>query len=118
MTKRLAVYVLLAALTGTLLASGVALASSGKAAPKVVPIVMADPGCHWFSVNGKKSLKLVVTGARTFRNLDEAALVFVGKKFHKQVAVGKSLTIAKRGVYHITMVGQAPDDNHLVLVVK
>jgi hypothetical protein len=118
MTKRLAVYVLLAALAGTLLASGVAAASSGKAAPKVVPIVMADPGCHWFSVNGKNTTKLVVKGARTFRNLDEAALIFVGKKFHKQLAVGKSLRIAKPGVYHITMVDQAPDDNHLLLIVK
>jgi len=30
--------------------------------------------------------------------------------------VGKELVLA-RGVYHITMVGQAPDDNHLKLVV-
>jgi len=33
------------------------------------------------------------------------------------VGVGKTITVSKPGTYHITMVGQAPDDNHLVLVV-
>ena len=99
------------------LGPGAALASHQASSPSVVRIVMGDPGCHWFSVGGKNKASLTVKGATTFRNLDEAALVFVGKGFSKHVAVGKSLTIAKPGVYQITMVGQARDDNHLKLVV-
>jgi hypothetical protein len=33
------------------------------------------------------------------------------------VGVGKTLLLGK-GTYAITMVGQAPDDNHLKLVVR
>jgi hypothetical protein len=99
------------------LGPGAALASQQASPGTVVPIVMADPGCHWFSVGGKNKASLTVKGPTTFRNLDEAALVFVGKGFNKHLAVGKSLTVAKPGVYHITMVGQAPHDNHLKLVV-
>jgi hypothetical protein len=117
MSKRLAISILIAALAGTTLASGIAMASSAKTL-RVVPIVMADPGCHWFKVNGKNTAKLTVTGATAFRNLDEAALVFKGKNFTRHLAVGKTLAIMKRGVYRITMVGQHPDDNTLVLVVK
>ena len=49
-------------------------------------------------------------------NLDEAALEVAGHAGTKLDAVGKQLVLA-RGGYHITMVGQAPDDNHLKLVV-
>jgi hypothetical protein len=69
-------------------------------------------------VAGKNKARLVVSGTTAFKNLDEDALVFTGKNFHQRVAVGKSLAIAKAGVYHIKMVGQHPDDNNLVLVVK
>ncbi len=118
MSKRIALTVLAAAFAATMLASGVGLASSGKAKPRVVPIVMAEPGCHWFKVGGKNKLKLVVHGTTKFRNLDEAALIFKGTKFNKHLAVGKFLTITKRGVYKITMVDQEPDDNTLTLVVR
>lgn len=121
MSKRLSIFIVTAATAAAVaVASGVAMASSGAEAakPKVVPIVMAEPGCHWFQVNGKNKLKLVVKGKTAFRNLDEAALIFAGKKFHRLVPVGKTLTIARKGVYHITMVKQASDDNHLLLVVK
>jgi hypothetical protein len=121
MTKRLALIVIATAAAATMLATGVALASSGTASKKtsVVPIVMADPGCHWFqAANGKKTLRLTVHKATAFRNLDEAALVFKGAKFNRRVAVGKTLAITRRGVYRITMVGQHPDDNTLVLVYK
>ncbi|MGZ4398681.1 MAG: hypothetical protein ACXVZ1_09725 [Gaiellaceae bacterium] len=93
-------------------------ASAAAAKQRVVSIVMADPGCHWFSVAGKNTARLVVNGTTAFKNLDEAGLVFKGKSYLRHVAVGKSLAIAKPGVYHITMVGQHPDDNNLVLVVK
>ncbi len=100
------------------LTAGAGLASSHAAKLRVVPIVMADPGCHWFHVGGKNTTRLTVQGPTAFRNLDEAALVFQGPHFLQKVAVGKSITVAKPGTYHITMVHQSPDDNHLVLVVK
>ena len=87
-------------------------------AAHVVPIVMKDPGCHWFSVGGKMSVRYVSQGAVTIQNLDEATLKFVGPKGTQLEKVGKSLTLSAKGTYHITMIGQAKDDNHLVLVVK
>ena len=95
-----------------------ATAGAAKAAkPRLVSIVMADPGCHWFHVAGKNQKRLVVHGATAFRNLDEAALVVKRAGSVSQIAVGKTLTVSKPGTYQITMVGQAPDDNHLKLVV-
>ena len=124
MSKRTTTRFLVAASAAALLAAAWAFAASpaasapAAATKRAVPIVMAEPGCHWFSVAGKLKTRLTVHGKTTFRNLDEAALIFKGKNFTKRLAVGKSLTISKRGVYHITMVHQAPDDNHLRLVVK
>jgi hypothetical protein len=87
-------------------------------AARVVPIVMKDPGCHWFSVNGKMSTRYVSHGAVTIQNFDENTLKFVGPGGTKLDKVGKTVTLSAKGTYHITMVGQAKDDNHLVLVVK
>ena len=122
MSKRVNISFLTTAAAASALAltSGVATASASSAAAKapVVPIVMKDPGCHWFSVGGKTLTRLTVNGKTAFRNLDEAALVFKGKNFSRHLAIGKTLAIATPGTYHITMVGQKPDDNHLLLVVK
>jgi len=124
MSKRVTIYFLAVAAAAASLAltAGVASASSTPSASaaklRVVSIVMADPGCHWFSVAGKNQARLVITSKTAFRNQDEAALVFTGKNYLQRLAVGKSLAIAKPGVYHIKMVGQHPDDNNLVLVVK
>jgi hypothetical protein len=85
-------------------------------AMKTVTVVMHDPGCHWFGVGSAMKTKLSVKGPVKLRNLDEAALKVAGAKGAKLDGVGKELVLA-RGVYHITMVGQAPDDNHLKLVV-
>ena len=85
-------------------------------ATKTVTVAMHDPGCHWFTVGGAYKTTLSVKGPIKLRNLDEAALKVAGPAGTKLDAVGKQLTLA-RGVYHITMVGQAPDDNHLKLVV-
>jgi hypothetical protein len=93
-------------------------ATTAAATVRVVPVVMKDPGCHWFRVAGKDSIRLVVNGTTGIRNLDEATLVFQGPGATQRLAVGKTLTLAKRGVYHITMVKQAPHDNHLTLVVR
>jgi len=126
MNKRVIIYLLttvaaaatLALTFGAATGSSATPASAAAAKLRVVKIVMADPGCHWFSVAGKKQARLVVNSTTAFQNLDEAALVFTGKNFLRHVAIGKSLAIAKPGVYHIKMVGQHPDDNNLVLVVK
>jgi hypothetical protein len=83
---------------------------------KTVRIVMHDPGCHSFAVGGKFLTKLSVKGPVSLANYDEAALKVVGPAGMKLDAIGKKITLA-RGTYKITMVGQAPDDNHLKLVV-
>ena len=49
--------------------------------------------------------------------LYEAALKIVGPGAVRHVGVAKTIVLAK-GTYVITMVGQAPDDNHLNLVVN
>ena len=121
MTKRISIYLLATVAAVVMLAiSGPATASSGASAKplKVVPIVMADPGCHWFRVAGKNVARLTVKGATIFFNQDEAALIFKGNGSVRHLAVGKRLAIVKPGVYHITMVDQHPDDNNLVLIVK
>jgi hypothetical protein len=92
-------------------------ASASARSASTVTVVMKDPGCHWFSVAGKLKTKLAVTGPVSLFNLDEAALKVAGPHGAKLDGVGKKLPLAK-GTYHITMVGQASDDNHLLLVVK
>ena len=89
---------------------------AGTHAAKTVTVVMHDPGCHWFAVGKSLKTSLSVKGAVTLRNLDEAALKVVGPSGTKLDRVGKPLRLG-HGVYRITMVGQAPDDNHLTLVV-
>jgi hypothetical protein len=95
-------------------------AAAGKA-PLI--IAMRDPGCHWFYVGGGPSHRHYVktvtrTGPVTLLNLDEAALIIKGPGGTRHEKVGAKLTLRAKGVYHITMVKQAPDDNHLTLTVK
>ena len=120
MNTKIAYLLAAAAATAMLVLSGAAIAASGapKAKMSVVPIVMADPGCHWFKVGGKNLARLTVNRATAFRNLDEASIVVKGQNFVRRVAVGKTFVVAKAGVYRITMVGQHSDDNHLLLVFK
>ena len=47
-------------------------------ASKVVPIVMRDPGCHWFKVGAKYSVTYVSHGPIAVQNLDMAALMGEG----------------------------------------
>ena len=75
---------------------------------------MHDPGCHWFSVDGAFKTKLAVKGPAKLLNVDEAALKVVGARSTAAWRIGKTLLLGK-GTYAITMVGQAPDDNHLKL---
>ena len=96
-----------------------ALAGTGSAATtaKTVTVAMHDPGCHWFLVGGTYKKSLTVSGPISLLNFDEAALKVVGPAGLKLDPVGKKLTLG-RGVYHITMVKQAADDNHLLLTVR
>ena len=106
---------LVAALT---LGVGQALGHAAHAkAPTKVMVVMHDPGCHVFSVGGRFEKKLAVSGPARLVNFDEATLLVAGKGAVRRAAVGKSVLLGK-GTYTITMVRQAPDDNHLRLVVR
>jgi hypothetical protein len=96
-------------------AAGAALGHNGGT--KTVTVVMHDPGCHWFSVGGKFVTKLSVTGPVKLANYDEKTLRIAGPHGVLREPVGKSIRLTK-GTYAITMVKQAPDDNHLKLVVR
>ena len=102
-----------------LLAFGAAQALAHPNAPagKIVVVSMHDPGCHWFTSNGKFVKSLSVTGPVKVLNIDEATILVSSTSGVKKDAVGHLLALTP-GVYHITMVGQAPDDNHLKLVVR
>jgi hypothetical protein len=101
-------------------------ASAAAAGPRTVVVGMHDPGCHWFVTGSTAKSTTVRSYAKSLTvrgpmirllNIDEAALKVVGPHGVKFVRVGKLLPL-KGGIYHITMVGQAPDDNHLLLTVK
>jgi len=98
------------------LAAGQAFARPAHAQSKTVTVVMHDPGCHWFAVGNQFKTTLTVKGPIQLRNFDEAALKVVGPGGAKLDKIGAALTLS-HGVYKITMVGQAPDDNHLKLTV-
>ncbi len=112
---------------GSVVVLGIALAASGIASasttstagkkPTRVTIVMHDPGCHWFQTRAGFKKALSVKGPVALFNVDEAAMIVKGPQGTKLDRVGKTLTL-KKGVYTITMVKQAPDDNHLRLTVR
>ena len=107
----------LIAVLAVALAAVVFAVSASAGSTRMVTVVMKDPGCHWFAVGGKYLTKMSVKGPVSLFNTDEAALKIVGGKTSKLDRVGGKLALAP-GTYHITMVGQARDDNHLTLVVK
>jgi hypothetical protein len=103
--------------------AGLTLAAPAAASPPTLIVAMHDPGCHWFYVGGgpnaRKYVKTVTrTGPVTLVNLDEAALIIKGPGGTKTERVGARLTLEAKGVYGITMVKQASDDNHLKLTIK
>ena len=103
--------------------AGLMLAAPAGAAPATLIVAMKDPGCHWFYTGGgpnnRKYVKTIVrTGPVTLLNLDEAALIIKGPGGTKKEPVGAKLMLKAKGVYRITMVKQAPDDNHLKLTIK
>jgi hypothetical protein len=101
----------------------IAIAALGLALPAAaanVPLVVAmrDPGCHWFLVGGKYSKSVVRHGSVTLVNRDMAPLRIKGPSGTKIERVLGTLKLQAKGTYRITMVDQAPDDNHLVLTIK
>lgn len=94
------------------------LAAPAGAGPTKLVVGMKDPGCHWFQVAGKNKLAVTRYGAVQLVNFDEAALVIKGPGGTKIERVGAKLTLRAKGVYRITMVKQAADDNHLKLTIK
>jgi hypothetical protein len=104
---------LVAFAAAALLAAG---AQGGQAKTQTLTIAMHDPGCHWFFVGGRFTKTASVTGSVKLVNQDEAALKVAGAHGIQRIPLGKSLVVGA-GRYTITMVGQAPDDNHLKLIV-
>lgn len=96
-----------------------ALVLAAPAAAGSAPLVVAmkDPGCHWFQVGTKYKLSVTRHGPVTLVNHDEAALKIKGPSGTKIDKIGGKVTLRAKGTYHITMVGQAPDDNTLHLHV-
>ena len=93
-------------------------AKTAAAAPtKTLNVVMHDPGCHWFQTDAGLKTTTKVTGPVNLHNMDEAALKVVGPSGAVIDHVGKSVKL-QPGIYRITMVGQASDDNHLKLTVS
>jgi hypothetical protein len=104
-------------------ASGLMLAAPAAAAPTELIVAMRDPGCHWFYLGGgpnqrKYTTTVIRHGSVPLVNLDEAALRIKGPGGTKIQRVGAKLMLKARGVYTITMVGQAPDDKTLKLTIK
>src|SRR5574340_744673 len=119
MRKSMLISIAVLALAAAAMATGAASASATRA-PLIV--AMKDPGCHWFYLGGgpshRKYAKTVArVGPVTLLNLDEKALVVKGPGGTKIAKVGVRLTLTTKGTYRITMVEQAPDDNHLVLKI-
>lgn len=94
------------------------LALPAAAANSTLVVGMRDPGCHWFQVGGKYTKSVVRHGAVTLVNRDMAPLRIKGPSGTKIEPVLGKLKLQAKGTYRITMVHQAPDDNHLVLKIK
>ena len=99
-------------------------ASAGQSSTSKLVVAMRDPGCHWFYTGGGSGDRHYATtvGPTTALcgscNLDEATLVIKGPGGTRHEKVGATLLLNAKGLYKITMVKQAPDDNHLRLTIK
>lgn len=114
---------ILVGIAGLMLAAPAVAGPTAAVRSTKLVVAMRDPGCHWFYLGGgpnhRKYAKTVTrTGPVTLVNLDEAALIIKGPGGTRHEQVGAKLTLKAKGVYRITMVKQAPDDNHLKLTIK
>ena len=95
--------------------------TSGAKAMKLI-VGMRDPGCHWFMTGSSPHRMYSTTKVRTrpvnLVNLDEATLIIKGPGGTRHEKVGATMTLKAKGIYRITMVKQAADDNHLKLTIK
>ena len=108
---------------GLMLAASAGAGPTGASGSTKLVVAMHDPGCHWFYVGGgpnhRKFVKAVARrGPVSLVNLDEAALIVKGPGGTRHETVGATLRLKAKGVYRITMVKQAPDDNHLKLTIR
>ena len=99
------------------LGAGQALAAGHLATPRTLPVVMHDPGCHWFLIQGKDAKTASLAGPIQLKNLDMNTLKVASRRGLRLVRVGKSILLT-RGNYVVMMVGQAVDDNYLTLTVR
>src|SRR3954465_6797050 len=95
--------------------------STARSATKLI-VGMHDPGCHWFLTGGMPHRTYAKTVTRQgpvkLVNLDENTLIVKGPNGTKRVTVGATMLLKAKGLYRITMVKQASDDNHLKLTLK
>ena len=110
---------LAAAVCAGVFGTGRALATtSHHATTKTVKIVMHDPGCHWFRVNGKFTRSEIVNAGRVkLVDQDVTALKVVSRHGMRHIPVGNSIVVSP-GAHVIMMVGQASTDNYLKLTVR
>jgi len=113
---------LLTGIAGLVFAGPAAARPTSAAHPTKLIVAMRDPGCHWFYLGGgpshRKYAKTAVrSGPVRLIDLDEGALIVKGPGGTKHLKVGATLTLRAKGIYRITMVKQAPDDNHLRLTI-
>lgn len=94
-----------------------AAASRHAGTPTTLRVVMHDPGCHWFAVGHTFTTRETVSGTVRIVNQDIATLEARSSASTTPIPVGHSVVLG-HGRYVITMVGQAPDDNHLKLTVR
>jgi hypothetical protein len=114
-------FILITTAAALVAAASVGPAGAGGASRLIV--AMRDPGCHWFYIGGGSGHRKYVTsvvrsGPVALVNLDEATLKIKGPSGTRMDRMGAALTLKTKGVYAITMVKQASDDNHLRLTIK
>src|SRR5262245_56658590 len=102
-----------------ILGSIAALVLAAPAGASTAPLTIAirDPGFHWFYLGRGPSHRhyttaVTRTGPFTLLNLDEAPMIIKGPGGTRIEKVGVKLTLTSKGTYRLTMVKQAPDDNH------
>lgn len=91
-------------------------ASTASASPKTIFIRHRDPGCHWYVVNGHYLSQYRANSSVILFNQDIATQKIVGSHGTIMLQPGQKILLGK-GVYHETMMGQASDDNHLLLTI-